>query len=264
MSKKIQKKADVAGLFYPSTKKELSQMLEYFMDQAKDINLSALGLIVPHAGYIYSGQIAAAAYKILAKQKNNYQNIFIFGPAHRAYFTGCAIHSAEEFVTPLGPISQNMEIRKELVNNRLVKEKDLAYSGEHSLEVQIPFIQNIFADQVKIIPILVGDAVAEDVAKIIELYKDPKNFFIISSDLSHFHNEAEQHEIDNDTIIAIESKDVNRVKSDKACGSRAIKGLIKYANDANLKIEKISSGNSASSSGDTSQVVGYASFILRS
>mgnify|MGYP000067041817 CR=1 FL=1 len=73
MSKKIQKKADVAGLFYPSTKKELSQMLEYFMDQAKDINLSALGLIVPHAGYIYSGQIAAAAYKILAKQKNNYR-----------------------------------------------------------------------------------------------------------------------------------------------------------------------------------------------
>lgn len=257
--KKI-KSSSVAGKFYPKDKKELDSFLDdCFENNRKNYNYSARAIIVPHAGYVYSGQFASEGFQYLNKKA---KNIFIIAPTHYIGIDGIAVSSADVWATPLGEISVNKEINQELVSAFGAKFNDIAIEPEHALEVQIPFIQELLPES-KIVPILVGDASPEIITNLIShFWKDKDNVFIISSDLSHFHHDSEAQKIDKVTAEMIETQEISEFSSHQACGSIGILGLVEFAKQEEFSLIRINLKNSSVASGDKSRVVGYGSWLL--
>ena len=254
------KKPSVAGMFYSKNKEELQNQIEYFKNVNKNTyEYKTRAVIVPHAGLIYSGRLA---FEGISQIDRNIKNIFIFGPSHHMAFNGIAITSFDAWETPLGSININRDICIELQNIFNANINDKAFAPEHSIEVELPIIQSIF-DDVKIIPILVGN---EDVNKIKEIinyyYPNKQNAFIISSDLSHFFTDKEAKKIDGKTARLIESGTKYAILSEQACGHTGITGLINFANQNNFSLIRIDQTNSAEISNDPSSVVGYGAWFL--
>lgn len=254
--------AAVAGLFYPGDKSTLSLQVEQLLaSPSPALNKKPLALIVPHAGYVYSGEIAAHAYQQIARVADKISRLVLIGPSHRVYIQGLAAPSHDYFNTPVGEIEIDKETIASLIQFPQVEINDLAHQQEHSLEVQLPFIRHLMQG-VKLVPLVFGETTSSTIADIIEYVWREDTLVVISSDLSHFHSYAEAKVIDNKTTQFIKSLDYKSISSEMACGSTAVKGLLRFARRNGFHAELISQCNSGDTAGDKSRVVGYASYAI--
>ncbi|MEI6287636.1 MAG: AmmeMemoRadiSam system protein B [Bacillota bacterium] len=252
----------VAGTFYPQKRDELAlQVYAYLNEHAKKTDTPPKALIVPHAGYVFSGSTAAAAYKQLQPFKNNYKRIVLVGSAHRTAVTGVVLPSAEYFSTPLGMVKLAKNFIKNIVAAGIAKYDDNAHQYEHSLEVQLPFIQMIFSN-VEIIPALMGDIAIEQAVKFLNsVWGDETTLLIISSDLSHYHNAATAQLIDGNTKRKVALNDP-AVSNEQACAAIPINALLYLAQVKDLHSMLIDYSHSGEQSGDNDRVVGYLAAVL--
>ena len=256
------KEPAVANMFYSGNAEELRAQLDGFANNSSNsYEYRTRAVIVPHAGLVYSGQLA---YEGISQLDREIKNIFIFAPAHRVPFGGIALSAYDEWKTPLGTIKINQEINNELEENFGGKFLDEAYIEEHSVEIEIPVIQKVFNDTLpQIIPVLISHENPKIITKIISEYYPRKDCgFVISSDLSHFHNDGKARKIDGETAHMIESGDISSFTPEQACGAIGICGLVDFANQNNYSMIRINMLNSSAVSGDKSRVVGYGTWFL--
>ena len=252
----------VAGSFYPDNPHTLKAMIESYLRQVVPVNKAPKAMIVPHAGYIYSGEIAASAYARLQSKRSTTKRVVLLGPSHRVGFTGMALSHADAFNTPLGDIPLDIEAIASLTNYPFVDYMDQAHLSEHSLEVQLPFLQ-MTLDSFQLIPIVVGDCPAEQIEQVLELfYGKDDTLIVISSDLSHFHDYATAQRLDKETSEKIEHLDYQHLDYDSACGRVPVSGLLALAKKKSLQIKTIDLRNSGDTAGDKSRVVGYGAYVI--
>lgn len=261
--------AAVAGMFYPSSKTELEQMVSALLARTEELsnktnekNVRPKAIIVPHAGYVYSGETAAKVYARLKPFADSIKRVVLLGPAHRVGFYGIAAPAATHFETPLGDIPLDQEAMQRALKIEGVFTLDEAHQQEHSLEVQLPFLQQILGN-FTLAPFVVGDAPDELTARLLsELWGDDKTLIVISSDLSHFLDYATATQRDAQTAAHIESFEGEKIGPHEACGYHPVRGLLRVARQKDLAIERIALCNSGDTAGDKSRVVGYASYLL--
>ena len=253
----------VAGLFYPDDAQELRDAVSAYLAQHKTQAAAAppKALIVPHAGYIYSGGIAAAAYATVAKLRDTIRRVVLIGPSHRVYLRGMAAPAASWFATPLGKIEIDRTLKSTLLQRDDVVEADAPHAQEHCLEVQLPFLQMLF-DDFTLLPLVLGSVAPEHVAAALaEVWGDPATLVLVSSDLSHYHPYEQARQIDAATCTSILRREPTLV-GEQACGSVGINGLLHLAGQRNLAVSQIARCNSGDTAGDRSRVVGYGAFAV--
>ncbi len=255
--------AAVAGMFYPDDPVELRHTVTDLLASAsRGKPLRALkALIVPHAGYIYSGPVAASAYARLAGQRDRIRRVVLLGPAHRVWVRGLALPEAERFATPLGEVPLDREGMQLLQDLPQVIRSAAAHQMEHSLEVQLPFLQQVLGD-FQLLPLAVGDATAAEVSEVLEtVWGGSETLIVISSDLSHFLPDALAREVDGGTVEAILALD-SHLNHEQACGATPINGLLLAARTHGLQPVVLDVCNSSDTAGDPDRVVGYAAFAF--
>ncbi|MCP4188513.1 MAG: AmmeMemoRadiSam system protein B [Gammaproteobacteria bacterium] len=252
----------VAGMFYEGEKNVLQVQVNNLLEQSvMPIATDAAALVVPHAGYIYSGAVAAQAYKTIGSRADTINRVVLIGPAHRVYINGMAIPAAKAFRTPLGDIPLDRDSLDHIRSLPDVVVSDEAHRQEHSLEVQLPFLQTILRD-FRLVPVVVGDCQADSVANVLDsLWGSAETLVVISSDLSHFHTYQQARQIDAQTCQRIAQKSSD-LTGNEACGAHAINGLMRSKHCQNLTVDLINACNSGDTAGDKTQVVGYGAFIL--
>jgi AmmeMemoRadiSam system protein B len=253
----------VAGMFYPAEADELARDIQSYLAAVPAVQAPAPKvLIVPHAGYVYSGAVAARAYALLAPARSAIRRVVLLGPAHRVPIRGLALPVAEAFATPLGGVRIDAEGAAAALKLPQVTASDVAHNLEHSLEVQLPFLQTVL-DDFTLLPFAVGAATPAQVAEVLDLlWGGPETLILISSDLSHFHAYATAQGIDKGTVGAILAFEPS-IEHEQACGATPINGLLLCAKRRGMQIELLDLRNSGDTAGDRSRVVGYASFALR-
>jgi len=252
----------VAGSFYPDNPDILKAMISGYLQSVASVDKAPNAMIVPHAGYIYSGEIAASAYARLQSMRRNIKRVILLGPSHKISFTGLALSHAEAFRTPLGDIPLVTTAIAALNDFPFVEYMDQAHEFEHSLEVQLPFLQ-MTLDSFYLIPIVAGDCPAEQIEQVLELfYGGDDTLIVISSDLSHFHDYATAQRLDKETSEKIEHLDYQHLDYDSACGRVPVSGLLALAKKKSLKIETIDLRNSGDTAGDKNRVVGYGAYVI--
>ena len=251
----------VAGLFYPDDPDELHAMVAGFLAHAEG-GPAPKALIAPHAGYIYSGPIAASAYKRLREVRHLVQRVVLLGPSHRVPFLGLAVSTATTFRTPLGDIPLDTDAIIDILELSPVTTLDEAHSMEHSLEVHLPFLQETLGE-FTLVPLVVGDASADQVAEVLErLWGGPETLIVISSDLSHYQPYEVAQRLDRATSDAIEALDPDRIEFDHACGRVPVSGLLRAARRHGLTAHTVDLRNSGDTAGSRDQVVGYGAYVL--
>ena len=252
----------VAGQFYPEDPGELRALVNRFIEDADCKEEAApKALIAPHAGLIYSGPIAASAYAQLAQARDQIQRIVLLGPSHRVPFRGLALSSAGQFRTPLGDIPLDPDAAASLDDLPQVQVLDLAHAQEHSLEVQLPFLQRVLGD-FSIVPIVVGEVRPQAVAKLLELvWGGPETLIVISSDLSHYLDYDTARAQDSTTCRRIEQLDT-RIDQDDACGATPVRGLLLAAKRRGMTVKTLDLCNSGDTGGDRDFVVGYGAWMF--
>ena len=253
----------VAGMFYPTNPDELHTMIQDFLKQAKKpTGTPPKALIVPHAGYIYSGPVAATGYKSLLDIRDRIERVVLLGPSHRVGFLGLASSSADIFRTPLGDIPLDRKAINSIAGLPQVHKLDEAHLMEHSLEVHLPFLQEIL-ENFYLVPLVVGDANTDEVAEVLEqLWGGDETLIVISSDLSHYHDYETAQQMDSDTSVAIERLHPDEIESEGACGRNPIRGLLQVARRKQLEAVTVDLRNSGDTAGPSDRVVGYGSYIF--
>jgi len=252
----------VAGSFYPDDPDELHAMLDRYLGEAVNHGPFPKALIVPHAGYVYSGPVAATGYARLKRVADRIQRVVLMGPSHRVPFRGLALSSASRFRTPLGDIPVDTRAREVLLDLPQAHINDAAHFQEHSLEVHLPFLQATL-NEFTLVPVVVGDTSPEAVCEAIELlWGGPETLVVISSDLSHYHDYDTASELDRTTSRAIESLAFERISHEDACGRNPVSGLLLYARRHGLHTETIDLRNSGDTAGPRDRVVGYGTYII--
>jgi MEMO1 family protein len=250
-------------MFYPGERTQLRDAISHYMDGASVVDLSGVpkALIVPHAGYIYSGAIAASAYASILARRDRIQRVVLMGPSHRVYLRGIALPQWREFATPLGNIPVDEEHRARLLEAGHVVESNAPHALEHSLEVQLPFLQMLLGD-FTLTPLVAGDAAPHHVAAVLaSVWGDDETLVLISSDLSHYHTYEIAREIDSATSAAILSHST-QLTGEQACGAVCINGLSQLALDRRMRASEIARMNSGDTAGDRARVVGYGAFAI--
>lgn len=252
----------VAGMFYPADADALARDIQAYMAGAPTAKAEApKALIVPHAGYIYSGAVAARAYALLSPARQAIRRVVLLGPAHRVPIRGLALPAAEGFATPLGCVAIDAEGACAALALPQVSASDVAHNLEHSLEVQLPFLQTVL-DDFTLLPFAVGAAAPVQVAEVLDLlWGGPETLILVSSDLSHFHTYAQAQGIDRHTVDEILAGD-SSLDHEQACGATPINGLLLCARRRGMRIELLDLRNSGDTAGNRARVVGYASFAL--
>jgi hypothetical protein len=218
-------------------------------------------LIVPHAGYIYSGGIAAAAYATVASLRQVIRRIVLIGPSHRVYLRGMAVPAASAFATPLGEVVIDQDLKASLLQLGDVIEADAPHAQEHCLEVQLPFLQMLF-DHFTLLPLVIGAAAPEQVAATLaHAWGDASTLVLVSSDLSHYHTYEQARHIDAATTASILKREPT-LAGEQACGAVGINGLLYLAGKRELPVSEIARCNSGDTAGDRSRVVGYGAFAV--
>lgn len=252
----------VADMFYPGDADTLRHQVEQLLAQATVQGETPKAIIAPHAGYIYSGPVAASVYKTLIKARDSINKVVLVGPSHRVPLLGCACSSARAFATPLGEVPLNRSDIDKIKALPFVSELDQAHSMEHCLEVQLPFLQVVLSN-FTLVPIVVGDCDRQDLAQLLDMvWGDSQTLIVVSSDLSHYHDYNTAVRMDRKTCEAIENSDVDVIDSQHACGAVAIRGLLETVKDKNLIIRTLDYKNSGDTAGSRDQVVGYAAVTL--
>ncbi len=252
----------VAGSFYPANPATLKGSIAQFLNEADYRSLPAKVLIVPHAGYIYSGPVAASAYKLLEQRQSNISRVVLLGPSHRTLFKGLALPNCDTFNTPLGPVTLDLETMASLQSLNQVHTLEAAHELEHSLEVQLPFLQ-MCLPSFTLVPLVVGEASPLAVAEVLEaLWGGPETLIVISTDLSHYHSYDEARARDAVTVRAIERCDSN-LTGGQACGCHPLNGLLQVALQKGMKMTTLDVRNSGDTAGDTERVVGYGAFAAQ-
>ena len=255
----------VAGTFYTGDSRtlasEVAAMLEEAEQHAEKLATLPKAVIVPHAGYIYSGPVAARAYALLEQGREIYRRVVLLGPVHRVPVRGLALPSTRGFATPLGIVPLDLDAMAKISGLPQVVEYDAAHALEHSLEVQLPFLQAVL-DDFKLVPLAVGDATPQEGAEVLErLWDGPETLIVISSDLSHFLPDAVARKVDGATVDAILALDPH-LSHEQACGATPVNGLLLCARRRGLKVRQLDLRNSGDTAGDRTRVVGYGAFAL--
>ena len=257
------RKPAVAGSFYPAQPDRLRRQVEGLLSDARTaLKITPKALIAPHAGYIYSGRIAALAFATLFDSAPTFARIVLIGPAHYVAVRGVALPTADAFETPLGRVPVDQAALNEITDLPFVSWNDAAHAPEHALEVELPFLQ-IVLPSFSLLPLVVGDASAHEVAQVLaRLWSGPETLLVISSDLSHYHSYEGARRLDAATAAAIENGDWASLGPEHACGYLPIAGLLIEANRRNLKARRLSLCNSGDTAGPRDQVVGYGAWMF--
>jgi MEMO1 family protein len=274
-SRALTRSPAVAGLFYPAEAEvlrgELRELLSTRSPESQRAHSpkaesrpagSPRAVIVPHAGYRYSGRVAAVGFHELSEALTEERIVFLLGPPHRVYVRRFALPVARVFRTPLGDVQVNDEICRELLGRGNkecpVEESAEAHAQEHSLEVELPFLQTLAGENFSIVPLLVGDATPSAVADLLEPYlDDPRVVIVVSSDLSHFLDDESARRRDEETLKRILDLSTDELTGDEACGCRAVNGLVELARRKHLHPQLLGFENSADHGGPRNRVVGY-------
>jgi MEMO1 family protein len=252
----------VCGTFYPKDPVELRRIIHRYLASAKKVAAVPKAIIAPHAGYIYSGPIAASAYVSLENLKHPIERVVLLGPSHRVGFKGLALTSAAFYSTPLGNIPIDISTQAAVKDLPGVRVIDEAHACEHSLEVHLPFLQEGLGT-FKLIPLVAGAAPAEQVAEVIDrLWGGTETLIVISSDLSHYHNYATARKLDRATSQAIESLEWQKLDYESACGRVPVCGLLYSAEKRGLTVKTLDLRNSGDTAGSRDRVVGYGAYLL--
>ncbi|WP_139558221.1 AmmeMemoRadiSam system protein B [Methylotetracoccus oryzae] len=252
----------VAGMFYPSDQHALHAVVTRLLDAGDDAGCIPKAIIAPHAGYIYSGPIAASAYRRLAGARARIRRVVLVGPSHRVAFRGIAIPSSDRFASPLGEVTIDRASLDTLTDLPFVHVQDEVHALEHSLEVQLPFLQETL-ETFMLIPLVVGDAAPEEIATVLDrLWGGDETLIVISSDLSHYHDYATAQRMDRATSRAIESLRPQDIAFEDACGRLPVSGLLLAASRHGLRAETIDLRNSGDTAGSKDRVVGYGAYAL--
>ncbi len=262
------RQAAVAGRFYPAEPGLLTQQLTHYFGQAPSVHIIPKALILPHAGYLYSGEVAAKAVNLLRNRPDGYRRVVLLGPSHYVGLNGCALPRSDSFITPLGEIPIDRVGIELLLNRRLAISSDMAHQREHALEVELPLLQFCLDDFI-LLPVVVGSASPEAVCQLIQAVADRDTLIVVSSDLSHYHPYLDANRIDTDTRSHILALDPH-LAPEQACGCHALNGLLAYARLMNWQIKCVTHTNSGDVTAraqsrrprDDEEVVGYASFAL--
>lgn len=255
--------AAVAGAFYPGDAGALAaEVAAYLADVApRAASLPPKALIAPHAGYMYSGPVAASVYARLAPLRGKVTRVLLAGPAHRVHVTGAAIPDATAFESPLGAVTLDRALLQRLAALPFVEVNARAHAHEHSLEVQVPFLQSVL-DRFTLAPVVVGGATPAQMAELLEAaWGGPETLVVVSSDLSHYHAYAVAQAIDRHTTERILNLDAT-LEPEEACGATPINGLLEVARRRGLAPELIDLRNSGDTAGTRERVVGYAAFAF--
>src|ERR671914_1619214 len=258
------RQAAVAGMFYPGDARALAEEVDELLGGIEEA-LPRLGypkaLVVPHAGYIYSGPVAARAYDELAPARGSVRRVVLLGPVHRVAVKGLAVPSAGAFATPLGVVRVDGEALRRARELPQVVESDPAHALEHSLEVQLPFLQTLLGE-FSLVPLAVGMASVGEVAEVLErLWGGEETLIVISTDLSHYLAYDEARAVDAATLSRIAAC-ASDIEHDEACGATPLNGLLAYARRRSLEVRLLAACNSGDTAGDKDRVVGYSSFGL--
>lgn len=255
-------KMNFSGTFYPDNKSELLKYFDFFTSNQEDIklDLTPRAIIVPHAGYIYSGSVANIAYNLSKNVKP--KRVIVIGPSHRYFLNGASISLFDSYESPLGELAIDKKFALDLMKRYDWLNFDENAHMEHSTETQIPFIKNYF--DTKVLEIVYGKIDFLVLSNLItELLKDKESFIVISTDLSHFYDLEKANNLDQECIEAIKNQDLEILANGcEACGLVGVMALLKSAKEFNLKIKFLNYKTSYAETKDSSSVVGYASFIL--
>jgi MEMO1 family protein len=287
--------AAVAGLFYPADPTELRSIVDRLLWNSRvnqragaqqgtlepaepnalaanvaafpdDVNeadaVAPKALISPHAGYVYSGAVAAAAYRLLARARGKVSRVVLLGPSHRFPFSGMAATSARAYETPLGVVPIDQQWLEQARDVPFFGISDEAHEGEHCLETQLPFLQQVLGD-FRLVPIICGDADTEQVANLLDrLWGGPETVIVVSSDLSHYLDYQVCRALDEASCAAIERLDPLALTSERACGAVPVKGLLTAAGRRGMQVKTLDLCNSGDTAGPRDRVVGYGAWAF--
>ncbi len=258
----------VAGLFYPGDAAELEALVRAELAAAVRADDPAShrpphALVAPHAGYVYSGPIAASAYARVLPRRDEVERVVLLGPNHRAPLRGMAVPSVDAMATPLGTVPIDDGARRSLLRRRDVVVDDRPHAAEHSLEVHLPFLQVVLAPGWTLVPVLVGQTTAEQVADLLDgLWGGPETLVVVSTDLSHYHDHDTARGLDAATAASVVAGRWDDVVPDRACGAFPLRGLMVEARRRALDVELLDLRNSGDTAGGPSRVVGYGAFAV--
>ena len=252
----------VAGTFYPAAPDRLrSAVADLLAGAAPAAGPAPKALIAPHAGYVYSGAVAAAAFAAL-RAARGIERVVVIGPAHYVPVAGVAVPTADAFATPLGDVPVDAKALATIADLPFVAPSDAAHRPEHALEVELPFLQAVL-EEFAIVPLLVGDAGAREVAELLRrLWGGPETVVVVSSDLSHYHDDRTARRLDAATAAAIERGDWEVLGPSDACGYLPIAGLLIEAGARRLAARRLALRNSGDAAGDRASVVGYGAWTF--
>jgi hypothetical protein len=251
----------VAGTFYEKSPDKLQAQIQSWLGSRHDLTAPIRGLVVPHAGYVYSGAVAGKAFSYLRSQPTPIQRVVLIGPSHRFAFPGCVVPATDFFSTPLGHIQLDKQSLTRIAHLPDVEISDQVHLFEHSLEVQLPFLQCCLK-QFTIVPLLVGSMTPQILAGLIDsLWQDEQTLLVVSSDLSHYHPDDEARKIDLSTCYQIEQCEPT-LTPEQACGSTGINALLLLVKKRGYHIRRIALQNSSDTIGDKQRVVGYVSYLI--
>jgi MEMO1 family protein len=255
------RQAAFAGVLYPADPHDLSFLLQGLLSRSVKSKLKPRVIIVPHGGYQHSGQVAAAAYASLENVKEHIKYVLLLGPVHSGSLTGCGLPAVSEFATPLGAVPVSVNSYEELSRIKGVVMADSAHKTEPSLEMQLPFLQTCLPT-FKLLPLLVGQTDPALIVGILDWFWHRDDLLIVvSSDLSHYRNQAEAQRLDAETCRQILAYSTH-IMPYQACGHLILNALLYQAKRRGLKIHEFGYQHSGESGGDRERVVGYASFVL--
>jgi MEMO1 family protein len=259
----------VAGTFYPDDPEVLRRLVDRLLAEAWASPAPHPGphrqpkvLVAPHAGYVYSGPVAAAAYARVQPWADVLRRVVLVGPAHRAPVQGLATTSCTEWATPLGVLPVDRALCERVCAHPAAHVDDAAHAGEHSLEVQLPFLQRVLPD-VTLVPLLAGRCTAGQVADVLELASGgPETLVVVSTDLSHYHRTEQARVQDARTAAAVVAGTWEAIGPDDACGVVPLRGALELARRHRLAVEQVDLRNSGDTAGPAERVVGYGAFAM--
>lgn len=255
----------VAGTFYPADPDTLRNLVRESFAAAEHRHADPVppkALVVPHAGLVYSGPIAASAYLRLLPGREAIRRVVLIGPSHYVPLTGMAVTSADAFATPLGLVPIDDTARQLALAAPGVRVDDRAHAAEHSLEVQLPFLQSVL-ENFELLPVVAGHCPPDEVAGLLDaLWGGPETVVVVSTDLSHYHRYADAVLLDRQTAARITALDPSGIGARDACGAFPLRGLLAAAHSRDMTVDVLDLRNSGDTGGERERVVGYGAFAV--